>query len=306
MLHRVLLWGSLGVLGLVLASCQGKALAEVPKTTPTLVATTTQLEDVLTLIADGKFTVIGLVPRNGDPHEYEPTPDDVKQVALAKAVFLGGAGLETWLGKLVKNAGGQADLIDTSQGLTLSVIDRAFEEGGETDPHVWMNPVMMEHVVDNVVVGLKRLDPPDAADFQARGDAYKSRLVELDAWAAKQLNTIPVGQRKLVTTHDAMGYFATRYGFEIIGAVIPHVSTEAADTSAQDLAKLVRAVKAAHVKTIFAKASGNPKFIEQVAAETKVKVDQLYVDSLGPKGGEAGTYLDFFRTDVTKLVAGLK
>jgi ABC-type Zn uptake system ZnuABC Zn-binding protein ZnuA len=271
-----------------------------------VIATTTQLEDVVSVIAGDRVTVIGLVPRNGDPHEFEPTPETVRQVAESKAVFINGAGLEGWLEELVKNAGGERPLFDTSSGLTLSTIDRAFEEGGETDPHIWMSPVNMLTVVDNVVAGLKKIDPDGASVYDANATEYKARLKELDVWAENELSFIPVERRKLVTAHDAMGYFAARYNFEIIGYVIPSVSTEAAETSAKDLAALVDLVKASGVPTIFAEATINPKFMDQVAAEAKVKVDELYVDSLGDKGGEAGTYLDFFRFDVNTIVAGLK
>lgn len=296
---------------LLLAACVPVA-APAPANTdgspakPTVIATTTQLEDVVSVIGGDRVTVVGLVPRNGDPHEFEPTPDHVKQVADSAAVFKNGAGLEGWIDELIANAGGERPVFDTTQGLVLSVIDRAFAEGGETDPHVWFSPILMQGVVDNITAGLKQIDPAGATTYDANASTYKAQLQELDAWAEQELGKIPVERRKLVTAHDALGYLATRYDFAIIGAVIPSVSTEAAETSAKELSALVEAIKAAGVSTIFAEASANPKFIEQVAAEAGVKVDELYVDSLGDKGGEAGTYLDFFRADVNKLVNGLQ
>jgi len=272
----------------------------------TVIATTTQIEDVLGVLAGDRVTVVGLVARNGDPHEFEPTPENVKQVADADAVFKNGAGFEGWLDELIANAGGERPVFDLSEGLTLGTVDNAFEEGGETDPHIWMSPVNMLTVVDNAVVGLKQLDPAGAATFDANATSYKAQLNELDAWAEQEMAVIPAERRKLVTAHDAMGYFASRYNFTILGAVVPSASTEAAETSAKELAALVETIKTAQVPTIFAEASNNPKFIEQVAAESGVKVDELYVDSLGDKGGEAGTYLDFFRTNVNRVVAGLK
>jgi len=272
----------------------------------TVIATTTQIEDVLGVLAGDRVTVVGLVARNGDPHEFEPTPENVKQVADADAVFKNGAGFEGWLDELIANAGGERPVFDLSEGLALGEIDSSFEEGGETDPHIWMSPVNMLTVVDNAVVGLKQLDPAGAATFDANATSYKAQLNELDAWAEQEMAVIPAERRKLVTAHDAMGYFASRYNFTILGAVVPSASTEAAETSAKELAALVETIKTAQVPTIFAEASNNPKFIEQVAAESGVKVDELYVDSLGDKGGEAGTYLDFFRTNVNRVVAGLK
>lgn len=274
---------------------------------PTVIATTTQLEDIVGVIAGDRVTVIGLVPRNGDPHVFEPTPNNVKQVAESVAVFENGAGLEGWLEKLVQNAGGQRPLFDVSKGLNLGKIDTAFEAGGETDPHIWMNPVNMLTAVDNITTGLKQIDPAGATTFDANAAAYKAKLKQLDAWAEQTLSVIPPERRKLVTAHDAMGYFAARYHFKIVGAVIPSGSTEAAETSAKDLSKLVETIKTEGVPAIFAEASNNPQFISQVGAEAKVKVvTDLYVDSLGDKGGEAGTYLDFYHADVTKIVDALK
>ncbi len=296
---------------LVLAACAPIAPPATPggassNAKPTIIATTTQLEDVVSVIGGDRVTVIGLVPRNGDPHEFEPTPVNVKQVADSAAVFKNGVGLEGWLDELIANAGGERPIFDTTQGLPLAQIDRTFEEGGETDPHVWFSPLLMVMVVDNVATGLKQIDPAGTATYDANATAYKAQLQELDAWAEQELSKIPIAQRQLVTAHDALGYFAARYQFTIVGYLIPSVSTEAAETSAKELSELVEKIRAASVPTIFAEASANPKFIEQVAAEAGVNVDELYVDSLGDKGGEAGTYLDFFRTDVNKLVNGLR
>jgi ABC-type Zn uptake system ZnuABC Zn-binding protein ZnuA len=291
------------LLALWLSACAASATPTGSK--PIIVATTTQLEDVLNNIVGDRMTVVGLVPRNGDVHTFEPTPDDVRKVATAQAVFKNGAGLEGWLDKLIANAGGQRPIFDTTQGLPLATIDDAFDDRGQTDPHVWMSPVLMQGVVDNIVAGLKQIDPQGAAVYEANGSAYKTKLQELDVWTQQQVATIPPAQRQLVTTHDAMGYFAKQYGFKIIGYVIPSVSSEA-QTSAKQLAELEAVIKSSGVKTIFAEKSINPKFMDQVAQDTNVRIQELYVDSLGNVGGEAGTYLDFFRTDVTRIVDGLK
>jgi len=273
---------------------------------PVIIATTTQIEDILSVIGGDRISVVGLVPRNGDPHEFEPTPADVQRVATAQAVFMNGAGFEGWIDELIRNAGGQRPVVDLSVGIPLGTIASGFAESGETDPHIWMNPQHMLIMVDTMVTNLIQLDPAGATTFNANATAYKQELIALDAYAEKELAAIPANRRKLVTAHDAMGYFAARYNFDIVGAVIPSATTEAAETSAQDLATLIDAIKAAGVPVIFAEVSNNPKFIEQVAREAHVRVDTLYVDSLGEKGSDAGTYLDFFRTDVQKIVQALK
>jgi manganese/iron transport system substrate-binding protein len=302
---HMFLFISLGMLLVLGIGACAPAPTPTARVKPTVIATTTQIQDVLENILDDRMTVVGLVPRNGDPHEFEPTPEDVRKVASSQAVFKNG-GLETWLDKLIENAGGQRPIFDVTQGMKLATIDRAFEEGGETDPHVWMNPVLMLSVVDNVTGGVKQLDPPGATVYDANAEAYKSKLRELDAWTEQQVSTIPPQHRKLVTAHDALGYFADRYGFEIVGYLTPTAGTEVGGSSAKQLADLEDKIRTTGVKTVFAEVSINPKFIQQVAADTHVKVDELYVDSLGERGSEAGTYIDFFRTDVNRIVNGLK
>ncbi|CAN5861731.1 metal ABC transporter substrate-binding protein [soil metagenome] len=306
MLHKLSGLVFIGFVCLLMA-CGPAGPSTAVDTKLTVIATTTQIADVASVITGDHVTVIGLVPRNGDPHEFEPTPDNVKQVAQSAAVFINGVGLEGWLEELVKNAGGERPIFDVSKNLALGKIDTSFAEGGDPDPHIWMNPLNMVTIVDNLVIGLKQIDPADGSAFEANATAYKAKLVELDAWAEKELAVIPPARRKLVTMHDAMGYFATRYQFKLVGTVIPSASTEAAETSAKDLSKLVETIKQEQVPAIFAEASSNPKLLEQVGAEANVKVvTDLYIDSLGDKGSEAGTYLGFFRADVNKLVNALK
>lgn len=274
---------------------------------PTIVATTTQIADVLSNLVGDRMLVISLVPRNGDPHEFEPTPEDVKRIADSQAVFKNGVGLEGWLDKLIEHAGGGRPIFDVSQGIELATIDGAFEKAGRPDPHLWMSPQKMLLMVDNMVLGLKQLDPADATTYDTNATSYKAKLIELDAYAEKTLGAIPAERRKLVTAHDAMGYFAARYQFKIVGAIIPSVATDAAETTPKALAVLVDTIRAEKIPAIFAEVSVNPKFIEQVAAEAQVKVvPDLYIDSLGDSGGEAGTYLDLFRTNVDKIAAALR
>ena len=169
-----------------------------------------------------------------------------------------------------------------------------------------MNPLNMLVVTDNIVKSLSKVDAAHADKFRARGEAYKKQLRELDVWAAQRLAKVPPAHRKLVTTHDAMGYFARRYGFTILGTVVPGPDADA-ETSAQQLARLIGKIRAAKVPAIFAETSVNPKWIEQVAGETGVKVvHDLHIGSLGPIGQPNGTYLGFFRSDVEKIAGALQ
>ena len=286
------------------ASAPGGAGAGVAK--PSVVATTTQIEDVARVIGGNEIDVIGLMPRDADPHSFEPTPQDVGKVSKASLILENGIGLEGWVGELIKNAGGNPSVVVVSNGIKIDKISSQFGDGTTPDPHIWMDPLNMIVVTDNIVANLSKIDKADAAKFRARGEDYKKQLRELDKWAAQRLAKVPPANRKLVTTHDAMGYFAKRYGFTILGTVIPGPDADA-ETSAQQLAQLIQKIKAAKVPAIFAEASLNPKWIEQVASETGVKVvHDLQIGSLGQVGQPNGTYLGFFRSDVEKIAEALQ
>ncbi len=273
---------------------------------PSVVATTTQIEDVARVIGGAEIDVIGLMPRDADPHSFQPTPQDVAKVSKASLILENGIGLEGWIGDLVKNAGSDQPVVVVSDGLQIAKISSQFGSDPTADPHIWMNPLNMLVVTDNVVKGLSQIDAADADKFRARGEQYKTQLRALDKWTTQRLAKVPPARRKLVTTHDAMGYFAKRYGFQVLGTVVPGPDADA-ETSAQQLSGLIRKIRGAKVPAIFAETSVNPKWIEQVAAETDVKVvHDLHIGSLGKVGQPNGTYLGFFRSDIEKIAGALQ
>ena len=308
---RILARGGLALMLLALASgctrefgASGAPGAVAAK--PSVVATTTQIEDVARVIGGAEIEVIGLMPRDADPHSFEPTPQDVGKVSKANLILENGVGLEGWIGELIQNAGGNQPVAIVSNGLKIGKISSQFGDGTTPDPHIWMDPLNMIVVTDNVVDHLSRIDKADAAKFRSRGEDYKKQLRELDKWAQERLAKVPPAHRKLVTTHDAMGYFARRYNFQVLGTVIPGPDADA-ETSAQQLAALIQKIKGAKVPAIFAETSVNPKWIEQVAGETNVKVvHDLHIGSLGEVGQPNGTYLGFFRADVEKIAEALQ
>ena len=273
---------------------------------PRVVATTTQIEDVARIIGGDEVEVVGLMPRDADPHSFQPTPQDVGKVSKTSVIFENGVGLEGWVGELVKNAGEQKPVIVVSKGVKIARISTDFGGDETSDPHIWMDPLNMVVVTDNVVAGLSKVDAAGAEKFRARGEDYKKQLRELDRWATQRLSKVPPAHRKLVTTHDAMGYFARRYNFQVLGTVVPGPDADA-ETSAQQLSQLIGKIRVAKVPAIFAETSVNPKWIEQVAAETEVKVvHDLHIGSLGPVGAVNGTYIGFFRSDVEKIAEALQ
>jgi ABC-type Zn uptake system ZnuABC Zn-binding protein ZnuA len=271
---------------LLLAGCGANAASGRPQ----VVATTTQLADVVREIGGGAVGVHQILQPNTDPHEYEPRPADVKATADARLVFASGNGLDHWIGEVVEQSGGDA------RTLTLAPVPR--------DPHWWQDPRAMERVVPAIRAALVKLAPAQATAIARRAREYTARLRALDAGIAACMGRVPPGERKLVTSHDAFGAFARRYGISVVGAVIPSQSTEAQPSAGQvsDLAKLVRSE---HVRAIFPESSLNPKLAEALGRQTGARADlTLYGDSLGPHGSSGDTYLKMERANADAMVRG--
>jgi ABC-type Zn uptake system ZnuABC Zn-binding protein ZnuA len=295
---------------LLLAACSPR---QAPSAAP-VVAVETFLADFARQVAGGRIEVRSLVPPGVEPHGYEPTPQDVAAVARARMLIVNGAGLESFLARLLVNVGGSTPVVEASAGLTSRTArEGEMVEGGgistgsstEPDPHFWLDPQMAVRYVENIRDGFTHLDPAGAAVYKANADAYIAKLRELDAWIAAHVQGIPRADRKLVTNHESLGYFADRYGFRIIGTVIPSVSTDAAPT-ARELARLVDALKAAGARAIFLEIGGNPQLARQVAEETHIPVvTELFTHSLSPADGPAPSYIEMMRYDVNQIVGAL-
>ena len=173
------------------------------------------------------------------------------------------------------------------------------------DPHVWTDPRLVSLWAERTAQALGELDPANAATYQANAAAYQQQLSELDAWIEAQVAQIPAGNRKLVTDHETFNYFADRYGFQTVGAVIPGFST-LAEPSAQELAALEDAIRSLGVKAIFVDSTVNPALAERVAQDTGTRLVRVYSGSLSEAGGEAGTYLDYMRFNTNAIVSALR
>jgi len=237
-----------------------------------------------------------LVGPNGDAHEYEPIPADSVNISKADIIFENGLHLEHWLDKLYAASGSKAKRVVVSQG----VIPRIFEDNlKEIDPHAWQDVTNVILYTQNVRDALKALDPANKVLYEANAKDYIKKLQALDGWVKEQLASIPVDKRKLVTNHDALGYFARAYGFQIIGAVIPSATTEAADPSAKETADLLNIVKVNNVHAIFSENMANPKLAQTLSKEAGVEVgSELYTDALGSVGSEGETYLKMIKYNV--------
>ncbi len=298
------------VLTALVAAC---AVGETPSSAPAastdklkVVATTTQVTALAKIVGADLISLTGVLSANTDPHEYEPTPNDVKAFALTQVIVVNGVGLEKWLEKTMTNSGSTARVIDCSHGVMLRQT-KGDQGKVENDPHIWHsvpNAIIMLH---NIRDGLSQADPSHASVYQANAAAYELTLKSLDQYITNQTASIPPAQRKLVSNHDTFGYYAERYGLTVVGSVIPSMDTNY-QPAPQDFAELVKAIRAQQVKAIFTESSINPKLAQQIAQEAGVKVvnGALYGDTLGPPGSDADSLDGMLKHNTDLIVSNLK
>jgi len=300
-------------LALCLSACSGNrtptaALTAAPGT-PRVLAVETFLADIAQNVAGDRLMVEALIPIGVDPHAFEPTPTDIRKVAASQVLIANGARVESFLQKLLENAGGKRLIIEAASGLTSrqpqagEVVDA---DHGGIDPHFWLDPISVIKYTENIHDGLSQADPAGKDVYAKNAETYISRLRELDTWIAGQVQQVPEARRLLVTNHESFGYFADRYGFRIVGAVIPSVSTNASP-SAKELAALTDRIRQTGAPAIFLETGANPQLADQLAGEAGIKVvTDLYTHSVTAAGGSAPTYIDMMRFNVEKIVEALK
>ncbi len=276
----------------------GALAAPVP-----VVTTFSILADLVQNVGGARVTLLNLVPPGGDTHTYEPSTGDIRTVARARLIFENGAGLESWFTKLRPSAQG-ARIVALSDGLK----KQSFVEDGQTitDPHLWWNPEHVIAYVNTIRDTLAQVDPAGKAVYASNAARYGNQVRAADAAAKKLIATLPAANRKLVTNHDALGYFARHYGFTIVGEVIPSLGTEQ-EPSAQDTVRLIQAIRAQRVRAIFTENVINNKLAATVSDETGVRVaPPLVTDALGPKGSAGDTYLKALAYNVRTIVKALR
>jgi zinc/manganese transport system substrate-binding protein len=257
-----------------------------------VVATTTQIADFAREVGGDKVDVHQILAPNTDPHDYEPRPDDVTTTADAEVVFENGDNLDAWMGKVVDDSGSDAKVVDLGASVPVKLPgESSGPEASQYDPHWWHDPRNAEAAVREIATQLSAVDPADGKTFETNAAANEAKLKAVDSGIAQCLDSVPASDRKLVTDHDAFGYFANRYAIQVVGAVIPSQTTQA-QPNAQDLSDLANVVRTEHVKAIFPESSLSPKLAETIASQTGAKVGQdLYGDTLGPEGSSGDTYL---------------
>jgi zinc/manganese transport system substrate-binding protein len=267
-----------------------------------VVATTTIAGDLVRNVGGDRVDVDALVPADADPHDYEPRPSDAVALAEAGLVVRSGGELDEWLGELIESAGGGAaeiTLLESVKG-----IEGGHEED-EIDPHWWQDPRNAILAVEAVRDALAEADPGGRRAYARNASAYVRELRALDTEIERCIQRVPPEKRKLVTTHDSLGYFAERYDVEVIGAVIPSLSTQA-QPSARDVDALVEQIEDEQVEAIFPEVAVSQRLERAIARESGADVGgELWTDSLGEEGSGAETYIAAMRANTGLLAEGM-
>jgi ABC-type Zn uptake system ZnuABC Zn-binding protein ZnuA len=282
------------------ASEQGSVSGRLP-----VVATTTQLTDFARIVGGNHVDVYGILKPNVDAHDFEPSPGDIAKLAQARVIMKNGVSLEGWFDPTIKNAATLATIVEAATGVTIR--HGAGEHKAEGDPHIWQDPRNAKVMVHNVALALAAADPAHRADYEANEAAYTAELDRLDAEIAGRIGAL--ANKKLVTNHDAFGYYIDRYGLEFVGAIIPSFDSQA-ELSAQDISHIVGLIKETGVKAVFSETSLPPKTAEAIGRDAGVTVvageDALYGDSLGPPGSDGDTYVKMLRHNTREIVDHLR
>jgi zinc/manganese transport system substrate-binding protein len=266
-----------------------------------LVASFSVLADLCSNVGGDRIAVTSLVGPNGDAHVFQPSPADGKSLAAATLVVVNGLGLEGWMDRLIKASGSKAPVIVATKGIK----QRQMVEDGHRilDPHAWQSVANAKIYVANIEAGLAAADPDGASIYAANAKAYQGKLDMLEDEVKKAIQAIPKERRRIITTHDAFGYFGAAYDFQFIAP--QGVSTEA-EPSARDVAKIIRQIKAEKIPAVFLENVTDARMVQTIAQESGAAIGgTLFSDALSPADGPATTYFDMMRHNVKQLSKAL-
>jgi zinc/manganese transport system substrate-binding protein len=255
------------------------------------------LGDFAKNVGGERVSVTTLVGPDGDVHVYTPAPADAKKIADAKLLVINGLGLEGWLPRLLQASGSKAPIIVATKNIA------PHKQRSDADPHAWQSVANAKIYVTNIRDALGAADPADAETFRANTQAYLAELDALDREVREAIGKIPESRRKVISTHEAFGYFASAYGIEFIAPL--GVSTES-EASARDIAGIITQIKTQKIPAVFLENISDPRLIRQIAAETGARIGgTLYSDSLTGEKGDAPTYIDMVRHNIRALTSAL-
>jgi zinc/manganese transport system substrate-binding protein len=234
---------------------------------------------------------------------YEPRPKDLRTLLAAGLLVRNGLGLEGWMDRLTQAAGFKGRVVVASEKVTPRTMK---EDGGAiaTDPHAWQDPANAILYVRAIADGLVAADPAQTAAYRASAERYGAEIAKMGEWIGATLGAIPADQRRIITTHDAFGYYGARYGVEFLSA--EGISTEF-EPSAKAIATLVRQIKREKIRAVFIENMTSPRMAEMLARETGAKLGgTVYSDALSMPGGPAATYLDMLRHNTTLFAGAMR
>jgi zinc/manganese transport system substrate-binding protein len=269
-----------------------------------VVASFSILGDLVRNVGGDRVEVTTLVGPNGDAHVYSPTPGDAKTIGAARVVVVNGLGFEPWMGRLIRAAGSKAPLVQASRTVAPRKMEDEHHPGREvSDPHAWQSVANAKIYVANIRDGLSKADPARKGLYESNAAAYLARLDALEQEVKAAIAKIPAERRKVITTHDAFGYFADAYGVEFIAP--EGVSTDT-EPSARDVAKIIAQIRKQKIPAVFMENITDPRLMQQIARESGAKIGgTLYSDSLSEPGGPAGSYIDMMRNNTRELSQAL-
>lgn len=274
-----------------------------------VVATFSILADMVRQVGGPHVVVTSLVGPNFDAHVFDPTPADAKRLAAAKLVVVNGLGFEGWMSRLIKSSGYKGPVLNASKGVkTIPMATSNHDHGHKhshvvPDPHAWQSLVNARQYVENIKVALSAAMPAQTADFQARAADYLKKIDALEKTTQERIAAIPLERRRVITSHDAFGYFAGAY--KVSFYPLQGLST-GSEPSAADVVRIVNEIKKNKVTAIFAENISDPRVLERVAKDTGAKIGgTLFADALSAPGTDADTYLKMFELNVSTIVSGM-
>ena len=276
-----------------------------------VVASFTIVGDLAKQVGGDDITVTTLVGPNGDAHVFQPTPSDAKALKDADMIIINGLGFEGWMGRLIEASGTKAPVVTASAGLTKPLTLKDTEDShhdhhhhGSIDPHAWQSITHGRMYVKTITDALQKADPTNANNYGERAAKLDAELAALDAWVKDEIAAVPPEKRRVITTHDAFGYFADAYQVTFLA---PTGFSTDDEPSAKEMKHLIQQIQSGKTRALFLESMGNPNIIKQLAAETGAVVGPaLYTDALSTEGGPAATYQAMIKYNVTELVKAMQ
>ncbi len=274
--------------------------AQTDSKKPLIVSTASMFSDIAANIGGDLIETATIVPIGGDPHIYEPTPGDVQLIVKADVILQNGFTFEGWISELIKNSGTKATVVTITEGVGPIVSEK---HQNATDPHAWMDPLNGMVYAQNIRNAIRVILPEHAEKINANFAAYVKQLEELDLYIRERMALVDTTKRILITSHDSFHYYGNRYGVRLESVL--GTSTDA-DVRTSDLIRLNEIIQKNQIPVVFIESTINPKLLEQVAADNKIKIGgKLYSDSLGDKDSPADTYINMIRQNTDVIVNGL-